>query len=541
MPTLPRRLDGHVLAFLTVCLFLVPSNAAAQRQAFADEIVRFRMLLFGPYGDEGSRLNETLDRLSAALMTWDQAVRDAERQRGNAAADDRIIAFPMLLAGRGRLADALRETDAALAAHSGRRDLHMLRGAVLAAMGRRSDAGASFLRSWNLAPDDVAGAYLAVTFSEVVDADSGPLRTLVEAQPRGERLSAGAFHDVPPLISDRASKSPVFVPAAYADGFDAIAAGDYGESVARLRAAAARDPLVVDRASQSAEMRLGMSRLRAGMIAEAIAPLEAAVRRYEDSSEAHRILGTAYMAVGDEPQAVEHLQQAVRLTPDDERSRLALARVLRDGGHLEVAAESLRETLRQLPRSSEAKWMLAGVLESLGTSAVEEWKAAADARVLAGKADLFWQAAAVCDRHQQFDCVVDLLARRVRLDPGDPTVHRQLGLVLNRLGDGERAFAELAIADLLGGADAESLTTMAQLHLEAERFADAEAASRRAIVLENDRYEAHYVLGRAMLRLGRASEAREQLDLFRRLRDQAMDEHRRRFETSAQRATGARE
>ncbi len=521
MSTLPRRL-GPVIAFLSVCV-LLPSPAVAQRQTFADQLVRFRSLLFGPYGDEGARITETLDRLSTALAAWDESLRHAE---------------PRLLAERGRLADALRAVDAALAGNSDRRDLHRLRGVLLASLGRKSEAGTAFLRAWQLAPDDVAGAYFALTFGEPMDPDSGPLRTLVEASRRADRLPADSLRDLPPLIPESASSAPVFVPAAYADAFDALATGNYDGALARLRAAAASDRLVSDQALQSAEMRLGISRLRAGMFAEAVAPLEIAVTRYADSSEAHRLLGSVYRSTGDEQQAIQHLRRAVQLTPDDERSRLALARTLRDGGHLDEAAASLRETVRQLPRSSEARWMLAGVVEHSGASAVEEWKAAADAVALAGKADLFWQAAAVCDRHQQFDCVVDLLERRVGLDPGEPVPHRQLGLVLHRLGRGERAFAELVIADLLGGGDAESLTATAQLHLEARRLPDAEAAARRAITLQADRYEAHYVLGRAMLRQGRTSEAREQLDVFQRLRDRAMDVQRKRFETSAKQTPG---
>ena len=91
------------------------------------------------------------------------------------------------------------------------------------------------------------------------------------------------------------------------------------------------------------------------------------------------------------------------------------------------------------------------------------------------------------------------------------------------------------MADLLGGSDADSLAAIGQLHLEAGRFADAESTTRRAIALQGDRYEARYVLGRALLRQGRTAEAREQLEVFQRLRDRAMEVQRRSFEASAQR------
>jgi Flp pilus assembly protein TadD len=266
------------------------------------------------------------------------------------------------------------------------------------------------------------------------------------------------------------------------------------------------------------------------MMAEAIAPLESAAAINVRSSEVHRVLGTAYGAIGNDSLALQHLRRAISLAPEDERSRLALARVLRDAQRLDEAAESLRETLVRIPRSTEARWMLASVMDGSGADAAREWQAAADAPVIAGKADVYWRASEACDRHQRFECVVELLRRRVWLDPNDPSPHRQLGLVLDRLGRSDAAFAELAMADLLGGPDAEGLAAIGQLHLAADRLQDAESAARRAIAMQDDHSEAHYVLGRALLRQGRTAEARETLEVFQRLRGLAMEDQRRKYE-----------
>ena len=544
MPTPPTRVS-RVAALLTLLSVFAPQPANAQRQTFIDQLITFRLFLFGPYGDEGTRIVDTLDRLSASLSAWDESVRRQEEavRRRVAASDaaESAAALVALLAGRGRLADALIEVDAALAARPDRQ-LHSLRGAVLARMGRGTEAADAYLRAWELDGSDTVSAYLALALRTSAGTDdSGLLGTIVEAQRRGDRLSADSLRGKPihdfRLVPDRASKTPVFAPAAYADGFDAIASGDYVRALRHFRSAAARDPLLADAALRSGEMSLGISRLRAGMMTEALAPLESAASMYPGSSEAHRILGTAYGASGDGSRALLYLRLAVRLAPEDERSRLALARALRDAGRLAEAADALRDTLVRIPRSTEARWMLADVMDKAGAAAAQQWQAAAAVDVVAGRAALYWRAAQICDRLQQFDCVVELLRRRVRLDPNDPGVHRQLGLVLNRLGRSERAFAELAMADLLGGADAESLTTIAQLHLEAGRFADAESAARRAIALQADRHEARYALGRALLRLGRTADAREQLELFQRLRDRVLEVQRRGFEADTQRTT----
>lgn len=529
----------RVAALLTLIAVFAPQRVNAQRQTFIDQLIHFRLLLFGPYGDEGQRIVDTIDRLSASLSAWDDSLRRQERalrlQVAHSSGAESAVALVRLLAERGRLADALVEVDSALAARP-TRQLHRLRGGLLAQMGRDAEAADAYLRAWEIDSSDAVSAYLALALRTSAGTDdSGPLGAMAAAQRRGQRLPVGSsIHDLR-LIPDRASKTPVFVPAAYADGFDAVAAGDYRRALGSFREAAARDPLVIDGALRSNEMSLGISRLRAGMMVEAIGPLESAAAINVGSSEAYRVLGTAHGAIGNDSLAVRHLQRALSLAPDDERSRLALARVLRDARRLDEAADSLRETLVQIPRSTEARWMLANVREGLGADAAGELQAAADVPVIAGKSDLYWRASEVCDRRQQFECVVELLRRRVRLDPDNPSAHRQLGLVLNRLGRSDAAFAELAMADLLGGSDADSLAALGELHFEAGRFADAESTLRRAIALQGDRYEARYVLGRALLRQGRTAEAREQLEVFQRLRDRAMEVQRRSFEASAQR------
>jgi len=537
---------------VALAVVLTPSAADAQREPFVDHLITFRSLLFGPYGDEGPRAVEELDRLSAALSAWDSSVHAEENRLRTDPRVEARISLTSLFAGRGRLADALIEVDAALAIDPRRRALYTFRGRLLDALGRETEAAAAYQRAWDLERTDAVNAYLAFSAPAYSPAPSPETSgsipptvvALLDAQ-RAVRAGADRPRSRPilelSLIPDAASASALFAPAAYAGGFDAIAAGSYQEAVTRFRAAAARDPLIVDPASRSEPMSIGIARLRAGRMAEAIAPLESAAAMYRDSSEVHRILGTAYGAIGADAKAIEHLQLAVRLAPGDERGRLALARAQRDAGLLAEAERSMRETLTVLPGSAEARWTLAGILEKAGRGieAARELQAAGSLTVVAGKAALDWQAAEIYDLHQDFDRVTALLRQRVRLDPNNPMVHKQLGLVQSRLGRSGEAFAELAMVDVLGGADAESLTALGQLHLSADRLEDAESALRRAVAMEPDRQEARYALGRTLVRRGRASEAREQLDAFERIRDRAMDDQRRTFEIDKLRAEAA--
>ena len=530
---------------IALAVVLMPAAANAQRQPFANHVIAFRSLLFGPYGDEGPRLVQELDQLSAALSAWDSSVRAEEsalRTRRDGAA------LASLFASRGRLVDALFEVDAALAIDPRQRALHTFRGRLLDALGRELEATGAYQRAWDLDRTDAVNAYLAfspTSSPETSESIPPPVVALLDAL--ADRAAADRSGSKPilelSLIPDDASTSPLFAPAAYAGGFDSIAAGNYAEALARFRAAAARDPLIIDPVSRSEPVLIGIAMLRAGRMQEAIAPLESAAAKYPASSEVHRILGTTYGAVGNDAKAIEHLQLAMRLAPGDERVRLALARALGDAGRLDEAAQSMRDTLAVLPGSAEARWTLAGILEKAGRGieAARELDAAAALTPVAGKAALNWRAAGIYDLHQNFDRVVALLRQRVRLTPNNPAVHKQLGLVQSRRGRSDEAFAELAMADLLGGADAESLSVLGQLHLDADRLEHAESVLRRAVVIQPDRLDARYALGRTLLRQGRASDAREQLDAFERLRDRAMDDQRRDFEIDKLRAEAAQQ
>ena len=65
---------------MIVLIVLMPSAASAQRQPFAEHLITFRSLLFGPYGDEGPRASQEIDRLSAALSAWDSDSRRPARR-----------------------------------------------------------------------------------------------------------------------------------------------------------------------------------------------------------------------------------------------------------------------------------------------------------------------------------------------------------------------------------------------------------------------------------------------------------------------------
>jgi tetratricopeptide (TPR) repeat protein len=537
---------------LAVALGAQSVSPAAQKDAFRDALVGFHARLAGDYGDEGALVTDNLARMSSSLAKWDESILGAEREvlpRLPAAAPaERIrmhLGLAQLYVDRGRYADAVKALDAAIGIDGTRGAIHVLRGFVLEMMGRPADGIAAFRRAWEINRDDPVSAYLVA--DRVGDSATAQTATLLRAHSRH-------LGSVPPdrhaplfpelaLVMDRAAVTPVFSPALYAEGFALVASGRYSDAIATFRESASRDPLATDRRMWPERLPLGISRLRDGDLEAAISHLESAVLAAPASSETHRILAGAYGETGNDAKSIEHLETAVRLAPNDERSRLALGRALTHAGQPERAEQVLLDTLDRLPASADAHSALADLHESRGRglNAAQELERAASFTVLAGKGALYWRLADLLHRHLEYERVIEPLTRRARLSPNDAGVHRDLGLAYTRVGRTDRATIELVIASLLGPADAETLAAIGQIHLDTGNYAAAETVLRRSIALAPGLTQARYALGRALARLGRANESREQLAEFDKLRAAANERVRRTFEIDMLRQEAARE
>jgi len=520
-----------VVAF-HVALLALPVPAAAQKDSFVDSFIAFHSALAGNYGDEGAAVTAALERMVSSLDAWEQTQAKAEaalKERAGITSGELALFY----AEHVRFEDAGRAAAAAIAAEPTRGSLQIFRGLLQEAAGQRTDAAATFASAATNDPRDPLAIYLAASR---LSPGSSPeeLQTLAAAfmtAAAGSRPSRTPFLQFE-LLNDSLSKVPVFSPAAYEDGFALLASGRFRDAVARFKAAAAADPLVVDAAARNAQVQAGVAALRGKQGPQAIGQLEAAVKALPNSSEAHRVLGVAYRATARLADSLRHLENAVRLAPADERARVTLGDTLAEAGKLPEAERVLRETVATLPKSGGARWALARVYERLnrGPEAIATLEEAALLTVVAGKAALFWRIAELAHRHQQYEQVVTALGHRARLLPNEGHAHKDLGLAFGRLGRNDEALIELLMATLLGVEDTETLVAIGQIHLGAERFDAAERALRSAIASDPRNAQARYALGMTLTRVGRAAEAKEHLDEFRRLRAATLAEQQRQFE-----------
>lgn len=108
----------------------------------------------------------------------------------------------------------------------------------------------------------------------------------------------------------------------------------------------------------------------------------------------------------------------------------------------------------------------------------------------------------------QFGEAAAAFAAELERHPGNGTAARELGLALARLGEHERAVAQLELITRRVPREPENWRALGYAYLAAGRAADAERALRRAVALPPPSAAAHRDLGYLLAAGGRADEAR---------------------------------
>ena len=134
-----------------------------------------------------------------------------------------------------------------------------------------------------------------------------------------------------------------------------------------------------------AHLALGKALLQDGKVPEAITELQEAARLDPQSGEAHYQLGLAMARAGRKDEGTAELQKGRELSSADDRNQnvnldIAEGRAALDKGDLDQAATKFRHALKLQPESSDAHRYLGAVLEKNGDteSASREYENAVD-------------------------------------------------------------------------------------------------------------------------------------------------------------------
>jgi tetratricopeptide (TPR) repeat protein len=510
---------------------------AEPKDQFVGALRQFLEAVAGQFGDEGPRARAALTSMERALADWDAGIKDDETVVGAQKPTAELRgALGLRYLDRRRLEDAEREFSAAVRLDPKRADIRTFQGFSYGLSDKPVDAARSFAEAAALMPDDPAAAYRLAQFLERSgQAQRASLarqtfRDILQKRPTpdsGDRASPPPFIRVD-LLRQVAGVAPLFPPALYADGLDALRAGQYGNAIALLRRAAESDPLTAAGSpSQSALDTAAM--LRTGRLSPAIARLAGAIASTPADPELHRTFGMAYWADEQYGEAIEQFKTAVRLRPVDERSRLALADVFVASGNLADAEQTLRAAIQTVPRSGQAHYNLGRLYEfqQRWPEASNEYRAAGDLHPVIGLDFLYATMAHACLAQPDYDCAVDAATKRVDANPNNGDAHRALGEIHLQKGEHDEALTELLAALLVNARDADSFADIAQIQLRTGRYADAVEAARKALEINPAHATAPYALGSALTRVGRPEEGGRALEQFQQIRLRTLEQEQR--------------
>ena len=527
-------------------------SAARIRQARTDFVLSLRHLLEalpGTYGDEGPALRAATAGMAEALRRWDRAIRayqtPLEKVTGQA---DVHVALGTVLLERGRAKQAVEEFAAASRLAPGRAPVFLLLGLAFDAAGRHADAAKAFTRAATLPPGNAVAAY---ALSQQVRQSGTPGAALEGLQafsravePQLPLAAVPAQQPFPRtgLLRESGGVAPIWPPARYVAGFDALARGSYTEAVAAFDRAVTQDPLVAPLPTGAvAPLAAGLTALRAGHLRAALEHVKAAVAAAPDAAEPRRLLALALGADDRADDAIEQLQHAVRLDPTDERARLALGRTLASAGRAAMAERTFRDTLADIPMSAQSHFELGRLYDTAGRhrEAADAFAAAAAVPPILGEERVHELIGRALIADTDFDGAIQAFTRRVEVSPNYAPAHRALAETYLQLGRDDEALAELTAAALIEPADALAHAGRAQLHLRNGRYQDAAGAARAALARDGTNLTALYALGTALVRLGRAGDGEDALARFRAGQDATRARDERGWELRLLRQTAA--
>ena len=513
-------------------------SVARIQQARTDFVLSLRRLLEslpGTHGDEGPQLRSAIASMSEALGRWDRAIRAYQAPLASATGNPDVhVALGTVHFDRGRPQQAAAEWSVASRLAPERLDVFLLLGLAHDTSGRHADAARAFEKAAALAPSNAAALYGLARQRQRLGQDTGAVDVLRAFHERVTPPAPSASRRQPPflrggLLRETAGVAPIFPPALYSAGFDALGRGDYAAAVVAFERAAAQDPLA---AARSGALAAGTAALRGGELRVALERLEEAVAAAPDVTEGRRLLAVALEADGRPAEAIEHLQAAIGRDPRDERSRLALGRALSAAGRPLDAERALRETLEALPASAQAHAELGRLYQSLERrhEAAAAFEAAAARGPIVGGERLYELIGRLRLTEADFDGAIAAFRRRVDASPNHAEAHRTLGDTYLQLGRDDEAQAEFAAAVLIDPADAHAHAARAQVHLRHERYEQAASAARAALEREPDHLGALYALGTSLLRLGQATQGAAAIDRFHALQTTARARDERAWE-----------
>jgi tetratricopeptide (TPR) repeat protein len=275
---------------------------------------------------------------------------------------------------------AIADLRMALAANSGRAEVHNMLGLLLGRKGAgTNEVAAEFREAVRLRPNFAEAQNnlgLVLTQADEDEAAMAAFREAIRIRPNYADAHANLGAALVPTDGEQAirelEKAVSLEPASVKAQFNLATA--YG---ANPKYGAAKEIELLQKviamvpAFARAHLALGKALLQDGKLPEAISELQEAARLDPQSGEAHYQLGLAMARAGRKEEGTSELQKGRELSSADDRNQnvnldIAEGRAALDKGDLDQAATKFRHAIKLQPESSDAQRYLGLVLEKQG-------------------------------------------------------------------------------------------------------------------------------------------------------------------------------
>jgi tetratricopeptide (TPR) repeat protein len=261
-------------------------------------------------------------------------------------------------------------------------------------------------------------------------------------------------------------------------GTELRSAGFPGEATQLVQRAiaSARELVRTHPESAAAHAQLGYFLNHEGKTDQAVPELLAAVRLDPHSDVGNYQLGLLYSGRRQFAEAIPYFRESARVT-NGFNARAGLASALANAGQLDEAQKIMEELERQQPN---------------------EW---------VPHSQLGW----VLDKRKQLDAALAEYLEAERLGPEFATSHRELCDLYQEMKRYDQAIQEGEMATQLAPRDASAYVCLAKAYDASDDAASAMTACRKAISISPDLVDAHYELGKLLLKAGNKAEGRTEL------------------------------
>ena len=367
---------------------------------------------------------------------------------------------------------------------------------------------AEFREAIRLRPDFAeAHNHLGLVLIQTGEDEAGiaALREAVRISPDYAEARANLGAALTPTDADAAirelEKAVALAPASVNTQFNlAVAYGASGKAGPAKEIQQLRKVIELAPAFARAHLALGKALLRDGKVPDAVAALQEASRLEPKSGEAHYQLGLALARAGRQEEATAELQKGRDFVAADDRNQraaldVAEGRAALEKGELEEAAAKFRRAIQLRPDSSDARRYLAQVLEKQGEAKPGFGSAATASASPVDDANRIAELEGFI-RESRFTEVEPLLAEYVKQRPASSWGWYALGYSLfaqQKIGESIKALAKSLELDIR---NAEAHKILGRNLMIIGRFDAAQLEFEQTLRYKPDSAEAHYNLGK---------------------------------------------